>query len=213
MMNDFERNKLVKEYEPLVNKLVKQFVEKVHYPWNEIKSMAYEGLAIALQTYDPYRSKMSFTQFAGFAIRNNILTSLDNEIRTIKLSNYAQKKTVERGETLFNTISIDNNIFESDKLSRNENILYNATLVKEEVFSDGDVFDTLYSKLEDEFSIRDCEIFYRYFGLKDYDEEKGKDIAQHFGISCSLVSNRLKTIIGFIQRDEELVEILSNLLK
>ena len=85
MMTETQKNILVQEYEPLVNKLTKQFVDKVHYPWAEIKSMAYEGLAIALHTYDPQRSKMTFTQFAGFAIRNNILTCLDNEIRTIPI--------------------------------------------------------------------------------------------------------------------------------
>ena len=45
-------------------------------------------------------------------------------------------------------------------------------------FSDGDIFDTLYSKLEDKFSKRDCDIFYMTFGLKDYDVIKGKDIAK-----------------------------------
>lgn len=212
-MTEIERNNLVKTYEPLVNKLTKQFVDKVHYPWAEIKSMAYEGLAIALNTYDPDRSKMTFTQFAGFAIRNNILTCLDNEIRTIKLSAYAQKVSAERGESSFNTVSLDAATPMGEGKTRKENVIYRALPPQEEKFSDGDVFETLYSKLEDNFSTRDCEIFYRTFGLKDYEEEKGKDIAAYFGISCSLVSNRLKAVITFIQKDEDLVEILSNLLK
>lgn len=209
-MTDTERNTLIKSHEPLVNKLTKQFVDKVHYPWDEIKSMAYEGLAIALHTYDPNRSNMSFTQFAGFAIRNNILTCLDNEVRTIKLSAYAQKKTAERGESLFNTISLDVN---NDNDETKEKSVYSLIPPQEERFSDGDVFETLYTKLGDNFSARDCEIFYRYFGLNSHEEEKGKDIATYFGISCSLVSNRLNAIIQYIQKDEDLVEILSNLLK
>ena len=212
-MTDLERNKLVKDYEPLINKLTKQFVDKVHYPWAEIKSMAYEGLAIALNTYDPYRSNMTFTQFAGFAIRNNILTCLTEEMRTIKMSAYAQKLAAEKGMTSFNTVSLDAAAASVESKTRKENIIYRALPPQEEKFSDGDVFETLYSKLEDNFSTRDCEIFYRTFGLKDYEEEKGKDIAAYFGISCSLVSNRLKAVITFIQKDEDLVEILSNLLK
>jgi RNA polymerase sigma factor (sigma-70 family) len=207
-MTEIEKNEFAKNYEPLVNKLTKQFVDKVHYPWDEIKSMAYEGLAIALNTYDPNRSTMSFTQFAGFAIRNNILTCLDKEVRTIKLSAYAQKKVESRGESVFNTLSIDTNVCDDECPSG-----YNRIPRQEETFSDGDVFETLYTKLGENFSTRDCEIFYRYFGLKSYDEEKGKDIAKYFGVSCSLVSNRLKAIIRYIQRDEDLVEILSNLLK
>ena len=100
-------NELVEKYEPLVNKITKQFVDKVKVSWDDVKSMAYEGLAIAFNTYDSERSKMTFVQFAGFAIRNNILTGLNNELRTVKLSAYAQKKAVERGEAVFNSVSMD----------------------------------------------------------------------------------------------------------
>lgn len=216
-MNEIEKNNLVKQYEPLVNKITKQFVDKVHISWDDVKSMAYEGLAIAMKTYDPERSTMTFMQFAGFAIRNNILTSLNNELRTVKLSAYAQKKAVERGEAVFNSISLDLSVKDTPKDASNfpggpkKNDWSN--LVAEAKFDDGDVFETLYSKLEDNLPMRDCEIFYRTFGLKDYDEQKGKDIADYFGISRSLVSIKLKTVISFIQKDDELVEILSNLLK
>lgn len=213
-MTELEKNTLVKTYEPLINKITKQYSEKVKINWEDIKSMAYEGFAIAIETYDPNRSTMTFTQFAGFAIRNNILTSLNNELRTVKLSAYAQKKAIERGDAVFNSVSIEgdwergtDNKTGVPKLKDWENIK------QEDKFSDGDVFETLYSKLEDNFPIRDCEIFYRTFGLKDFDEEKGKDIAKYFGISRSLVSIKLKLVIQFIQKDTELCEILSNLLK
>ena len=57
-------NELVEQYEPLVNKITKQFVDKVKVSWDDVKSMAYEGLAIAFNTYDSERSKMTFVQFA-----------------------------------------------------------------------------------------------------------------------------------------------------
>lgn len=217
-MNNTELNDLVSQYEPLVNKLTKQFVDKIKVPWDDVKSMAYEGLAIAIKNYDPNRSKMTFMQYAGFAIRNNILTSLNNELRTVKLSAYAQKKAVEMGDAVFNSVSIDyaNNDNPSDSgygfvgaPKRGEW----TKLSTSDKWSDGDVFETLYSKLEDNFSTRDCEIFYMTFGLKNYDETKGKDIAKYFGISCSLVSVKVKGIISFIQKDNDLVEILANLLK
>ena len=218
IMNITEQNALVAKYEPLVNKLTKQFVDKINVPWDDVKSMAYEGLAIAINSYDPDRSKMTFLQYAGFAIRNNILTGLNNELRTVKLSAYAQKKAVERGDAVFNSVSIDysNNDNPTDSgygftgaPKRNE---WNK-LSTSDKWSDGDVFETLYSKLEENFPTRDCEIFYMTFGLKNYDELKGKDIADYFGISRSLVSVKVKGIIGFIQKDNDLVEILANLLK
>ena len=108
-MTDIEKNALVQQYEPLINKITKQYSDKVKASWEDIKSMANEGFAIAINTYDSTRSKMTFAQFAGFAIRNNILTSLNNELRTVKLSAYAQKKAIEKGDAVFNSVSIEAN--------------------------------------------------------------------------------------------------------
>ena len=212
-MTDIEKNALVQQYEPLINKITKQYLDKVKASWEDLKSMAYEGFAIAINTYDSTRSSMTFAQFAGFAIRNNILTSLNNELRTVKLSAYAQKKAIEKGNAVFNSVSIEANL-DSDSertgVPKQKDML---NIRQEEKFSDGDVFETLYSKLEENLPMRDCEIFYRTFGLKDFEEEKGKDIAVYFGISRALVSIKLRSVIQFIQKDEELVEVLSNLLK
>ena len=221
VLTQIEKNALALQYEPLVNKITKQFVDKLKsVSWEDVKSMAYEGLALAMEQYDSEKSKMTFTQYAGFAIRNNILTGLNNELRTVKLSAYAQKKAVERGEAVFNTVSMDvlrrENPQQSDtNPARNMASIndWRNYLNEPAKFDDGDVFETLYSKLEENLATRDCEIFYMTFGLKDYEETKGKDIADYFGISRSLVSIKLKTVIGFIQKDDELVEILSNLLK
>lgn len=213
-MTEFEKNELVKKYEPLVNKMVRQFSEKVHAPWDDIKSMAYEGLAIAINNYDSERSNMNFTQFAGFAIRNNILTSLNNELRTVKLSAYAQKKVVEYGESTFNTISIDslNTNDDNTHIGMSSSKYYSAMSV-EAKFDDGDVFETLYYELENNFSDRDCKIFYMTFGLKNYDITKGKDIAELFNVSKGTVSVRVNIMINFIRKNEDLMEILANLLK
>jgi RNA polymerase sigma factor (sigma-70 family) len=216
-MTEFEKTTLTKQYEPLINKITNQFVKSGTGQWDDIKSMAYEGFAIAMCSYDATRSNMSFTQFAGFAIRNNILTCLNNELRTVKLSAYAQKKTTERGGTLFNSVSID--VINKDNTGKETNykgVSKSADIMKlsqEPTFSDGNIFDTIYNKLEANFSPRDCEIFYRTFGLKNYNEELGKDIADSLGISRSLISVRLKRVISFIRKDEDLVEILANLLK
>lgn len=215
-MTEFEKNKLTKQFEPLINKITKQFIDKGVGQWDDVKSMAYEGFAIALNSYNPNKSKMTFMQFAGFAIRNNILTCLNNELRTVKLSAYAQKKAAENGEAIFNSVSFDACWSDGDGSHHRNGAKWKKEyekLSQDATFADGCTFETLYTKLEDNFGIRDCEIFYRTFGLKDFDEEKGKDIAKYFGISRSLVSIKLKSIITYIQQDEELIEVLSNLLK
>lgn len=209
-ITETEKNALAKQYAPLVNKITKQFVEKVKVSWDDVMSMAWEGFAIAIETYDDTRSKMNFTQFAGFAIRNNILTSLDNELRTVKLSYYAQKKALASGEAIFNSVSIDASVRQDDEIKPRELVM---NMYQDEKFSDGDIFEYLYSRIEDKFSERDCKMFYMHFGLKDYDELKGKEIAEKFNVSEGLVSQKIKRIIKFIRKDNELCEILANLLK
>ena len=127
-----QKNALAVQYEPLVNKITSQFIKTVNIPWEDVKSMAWEGLAIAFETYDDDRSSMSFTQFAGFSIRNNILTCLDNELRTVKMSNYIQKQATESGAPLFNTVSIDQPCQIDDDLKPREMVM---GLAEEEKFS------------------------------------------------------------------------------
>ncbi len=209
-MNIQDKNNLVEQYEPLINKLVKQFYNKVACSWEELKSMAYEGFAIAIRSYDEEKSNMNFTQYAAFAIRNNILTSLDNELRIVKLSAYAQKKAIKNGETLFNSVSIDHPIRNDEDDMNPREIVTN--MYENENFSNGNVFDYLYTRLETTFSERDYTIFYKAFGLKGYEETPGRIIAKEYGVSEGLVSQRLKKVITFIRRDKDLCEMLSSLI-
>lgn len=207
-----DQNKLAKQYEPLVNKITKQFIGKVQASWNDVKSMAWEGLVIAFNTYDENRSNMTFLQFAGFAIRNNILTSLDNELRTVKMSNYAQKKAIDAGETLFTSVSMttisgDKGGDDRDNISKE----YKYGLYEDSKWDSGNIYDYLYYRIEKQFSERDCKIFYMSFGLNGFDDMKGKDIADELGVSEGLVSQKVKKIVSFIRKDKDLCEMLANL--
>ena len=83
-----DQSKLIKKYEPLTVKITRQFVQKTKLPWDVIKSMAYEGLVLAFKNYDPARSELTFLQFAGYSIRNTILTAIYEESRTVKMNQY-----------------------------------------------------------------------------------------------------------------------------
>ena len=213
-LSTIEKNKLAVQYEPLVNKITKQFQEKTHMEWNAIKSMAYEGLVLAFNTYDNKKSNMKFLNYAAFAIRNNILTSIDNELRTVKLSNYAQKRSKEKGESLFNTVSLDSVVGKERRVDTGAHQVaeFKRGCYESDKFSNGDVYEYLYKRLGDEFCEKDLDIFYRSFGLKDYDVEKGKDLAKKFGCSEGLISQKNKKIITYIQGDNDLREMLGSLL-
>lgn len=211
-----ERNELVKQYEKLINKITAQFNQRGLMSWDDIKSMAYEGFVIAINTYDSDKSKMTFTQFAAFAIRNNILTSIDNELRTVKMSAYAQKKANESGETLFNSVSMsaltgsygDGTTGKGDERISKE---YKYGLYEGARWESGNAYEYLYYRLENAFSERDCQMFYMSFGLKDYEDMKGKEVAKQFGVSEGLVSQKVKKVINFIKNDGELREMMANL--
>ena len=211
-----EKTDLVKQYEPLMNKLTKQFVSQVKIDWDSVKSMAYEGFVLAMMNYDDERSKLSFKQFAGWSIRNNILSSLDKELRTVSMSAYAQKKAQEAGEATFNSVSLSVISGEASVTGGDDDGKgcreYKYGVYEKDKFSDGDVYEYLYTRLEDKFSERDCEMFYRIFGLKGFADEKGKDVAKAFGVSEGLVSQKIKKMILFIRGDEELTEMLGNLI-
>ena len=209
ILTQTEKNKLAIQYEGLVNKMTYQFASKIAMDWNDIKSMAYEGLALAIEQYDSERSSMNFMQFAAFAIRNNILTSLDNEARTIKMSAYNQKKAKEAGITNYK-IRIDLQVNQPDDDSKAIKEMVLGTY-EDAKFADGDVFETIYEMLGEKFSARDCEIFFRTFGLNGYEEEKCKDIAKMFELSIGMVSIVNKKIIKYIRSNENMCELLANL--
>ena len=213
------KDKEVQQYAPLVYKITKQFVNSVKMPWGDISSMAWEGLILAFKRYDPERSNMTFVQFAASSIRNNILSSIDYELRTVRMSAYAQKKANDMGLPSFTSISmtaLSGNQGRSGVATQDDDCQtskeYRYNLYEEIKPSYKEIMDELYKRLEDRFSERDIKIFYMSFSLKDYDEYKCKDIAKIFKVSEGRVSQIVKHIINYIKNDKDLKEYLMDLL-
>ena len=206
---DKQKNELTKQYEPLINKLTGQFYASVQMDWDSIKSMAYEGFALALNKYDESKSSMSFMSFAAFEMRNNIMTRLTEESRTVKLPFEEQKRRKESGEPLFNSVSIDRSVREDDDIKPREIVMGMYETAR---FADGDVFSYLYERLEEKFPQRECDMFYMSFGLKGFEDTPNQDIAKKFGVSEGLVSQKKRKIIDWIRTDRDLCEMLSNLV-
>ncbi len=205
---DKQKNELTKQYEPLINKLTGQFYTTVQMDWDSIKSMAYEGFALALNKYDESKSSMSFMSFAAFEMRNNIMTRLTEEARTVKLPFEEQKRRKESGEPLFNTVSIDQSVRDDDDIKPREIVMGMYETAR---FADGDVFNYLYERLEEKFPQRECDMFYMSFGLKGFEETPNQDIAKKFCVSEGLVSQKKRKILDWIKTDQDLCEMLSNL--
>ena len=209
-MTEMEKNKLVGQFEPLINRITNQFYKKGLMSWDQLRSMALEGFAIAMNQYDEKRSNMSFTQYAGFAIRNNIFNCVDEELRVVKLSHYAQKKIAEKGGNLFNSVSMDE-MASRDNTDGRHRSDYRINAYTPAKFADGDVYAHIYEELEKHFSERDCKMFYMSFGLHGYDNTPGKVIAQTMGVSEGLVSQKIKKVVTWMRKNDSICEALQSL--
>lgn len=209
-----EQNKLIMKYEPLVVKITRQFVQKTGQPWEVIKSMAYEGLILAFKNYDASKSELTFLQYAGYSIRNCILYSLDNELRTVKMNQYNQAQAVASGDPLFNMVNFDQLIKDSDDgRDSNRSVEIRLGFYENEKFSCGDIYEYLYYRIEQNFKQRDCEMFYKVFGLNGFADEKSQDVAKFYNVSNGLISQKIKKIVEFIKHDNDLCEMLGQLLE
>jgi hypothetical protein len=65
--------------------------------------------------------------------------------------------------------------------------------------------------IESKHKQRDIDVFYRYFGLKGYQKEKGKDIAKSLGISPSMITGIINSILKNLKNDSKAMDILVDL--
>jgi DNA-directed RNA polymerase specialized sigma subunit len=75
-----------------------------------------------------------------------------------------------------------------------------------------DPFKYLFDKLEKVFSERDCDIFYKVFGINGVEQMKGFEVANEYGVSAGLISQKISKMIKWIREDKDLFERLGELL-
>lgn len=210
--SDEVRNKLAIQFEPLVNKIVGQQYRILKADWDVLKSMAYEGLADAMNKYDPTRSKMTFTQYAAFAMLNSIRNSSSTELHVVAMTSYMQNK-VRNGEipgSTFETMSIDSCVrADTDERPSNE---AQYGLFEQASFEDGDIIKTLCDDLKTNCNATDVYCFMHYYGLLDCPETPVKDLADTFGVTSGRISQRIKKVEKYIKSNEDLLDILRSLL-
>lgn len=203
-MNEKERNDLAKQYLPLVKKITNQFSKKCGLDYDEIESFAWEGFTIAMNTYNPQRSNMNFTQFAGYGIRNAILSGINNTQSTISVSYYIRKKMNETGGVVPTTISIEKNFENDDHLD--------ALGLLDDETPDENPWELLIEKIKKNFPDDIADTFFSVYGLDGHKVEKAKDIAHRMNVSGSLITKRIKKVVDFIRNDKELSNALRETL-
>jgi hypothetical protein len=127
----------------------------------------------------------------------------------MKTNWYGAKKM---GAGMLDAISLDGMIndegeFDQDRLAHMgmEDPNYNLTNSEEKNWSD------LYKIIESTFKQRDVDIFYRYFGLKEHNREKAKDIAKSMGMSPGNIKPIIDKILNTLKKNSRAMDLLMNL--
>lgn len=207
------RNACAKQYMPMVHKIVNGFVGKCRLNKPELMSAALQGFTHAMNTWrksdrDDNKS-VPFKTYAGYCVRNQILVDINNLSYVVKTNQYA----VDKMGSKLAGVSLDSFGFDSEDDFKQDRIAalgiedanYNLSKSEEEQWDD------LYKLIERKYKQRDIDIFYRYFGLKGYQKEKGKEIAKNIGVSPSMVTAVVNMILNTLKKDPKAMDILMDI--
>lgn len=217
------RNKVAKQYEPLVHKIARSFFGKSNLEIDDLISAGYQGLTYAMNNYGKKTDKSkveddqikvyTFTQYASYMIRFAILEDIKNLSQIVRVPISQQNK--ERKEKGYNT---RNNTTSGDETVGNDSDGNSKTMFDYmDSSSDGEVDKTeqdelmkkIYQKVKDHFDGMTLDIWQAANGLGPYNDEplKKKDIAKKYNIVSSNVSYYLHKVNMYINNDKELKEL------
>ena len=206
------RNACAKQYMPMVHKIVNTYVGQSRLSKPELMSAALQGFADAMNDWrkNGDDSAVPFKTYAAYRVKQQILNDINTHSYSVKTNWYGVKKM---GSGMLNALSLDgmpkdeDGEFKQDRLKfLGNDPNYNLTPAEQ------DNWDELFKIIENTFKQRDIDIFYRYFGLKGHNKEKGKDIAKSLGISPQLVVNVVKEVVlKTLKKNPKAMEILTDL--
>ena len=207
------RNACAKQYMPMIHKIVNDFVGKSRLDKPELMSAAMIGFTDAMNDWrkdGKEENSVPFKTYVAYRVRQQILNDINTLSYTVKTNWYGVKKM---GSGMLSAVSLDGfkdaeGEFKQDHLAvmGQEDPNYNLSKSEEDNWAE------LYKIIERTFKQRDIDVFYRYFGLKGHNKEKGKDIARSLGISPALVAGIVKDgILKKLKTIPKAMEILQDL--
>lgn len=206
------RNACAKQYMKMIHKIVNDYVGTCRLGKPELMSAALQGFTDAMNDWrkNGDESAVPFKTYAAYRVKHQILADINAYSYSLKTNWYGISKM---GSTLLTAVSLDNMPKDSDgdfksdhmKALGAEDKNFNLTGTEE------DNWNALYKLIESKYKQRDIDVFYRYFGLKGYQKEKGKDIAKSLGISPSAITGIVNNILVTLKKDSKAMDILLDL--
>lgn len=205
------RNAASKMYMPVVLKIVKSYEGKSRLDKHSLMSAALMGMTDAMNDWkrepdEKNEKTVSFKSYLVARVRQQILNDINKFGHSLSGTNsYAAK---EYGSSLLDAVSLDgipgDDDFKQDRIA--------ALGVEEPTGDKYDAWESLYKLIEKTFSVRDVDIFYRFFGLNGRKREKSKDIAKSYNMSEGNIRNSiLNKILKWLRTNPRASEILSDI--
>lgn len=202
-----EREEYANQYTPLVYKIANQNKDKTPLTYDDIIGFGFEGLADAMNTYNP-DSGQSFLQYAAYRIYYFIMNGTNREGHIVTFSNYQQKKAKAEGRPTY----IHQSIISRTDSDGEEHWNIPEPSVDPDRTSVDNALEDIRIFVTSHFSARDADIFFQTFGLGDKEDVPRTQIAKQYKVSSAAITYVNQRIITAIRRDEVLCEELEDLL-
>lgn len=189
-------NKQIKQYENLVYKIAHSLKNTINLPFEDLVQ---EGFIAVIEAHDTYKegTSQSLFQYIGWMIRYRIQVVGAKLGQKVSGYSYYAKKVNGATCSIVDTDTCSNIIKSDLNLTNTLNMKMS--------------FDYLFEKIEEKFSLRDCEIFYKAFGLKNYVMEKSCEIAKQYSTTPANITIIKNKIIKFLKSNEDTMSLLKDL--
>ena len=214
------RSKIVKQYSKMAVAIAAKYRDKCGLDWNSLVSAANMGLVKAMNDYkrnthsdieDDKMKKLSFKQYAGWRINQQILNDINNYSRTVRVTQHGFEKAKKEGRS-FSTVRIDISAEDGERGNLADKLPGMTTDPVAGKIQDTGQIEKIYDMIDKKFPDKTTSIFYSYFGLHGYKKMTGVELSKQYGITGAAVSQRVKSVITWLQNDKKTRPLLQELL-
>lgn len=227
------RTAIVRQYAPLMHKIVNQYVGQSSLSRTELLSAAMMGLIKAMNDYGKNKTvqdetdanidsnelkekkRLTFQQYAGWRIQQQILADINEYSRNVRIPQNAYDKFKKENKPLYQAVRFDTAGDEDSADAAADRILQMSENPEDMKTPDAPetakLWETAFKLIEEKFGLKKASIFYRVFGVNGYKQAKKQDIAKQNGISAPFVTYIVKNIIDFCRENTQLKYFLTEL--
>lgn len=210
LKSDKERNRIARELEPLMMKIVGQWDGRCPLDRDLLEMQARYGMVYAMNNYRE-GTPQSFIQYAAWCMRNWILNGINEFGSTVRIGAGERKRLLDSGDTVYRTTSIDRIDDEGKEdrglmgeISEKSSYTDNFELVTRDY-----VVGKVVKYVEGKFDKRHKDIFFSTYELNGKKKMKGIDLAKKYHCTAALISQLNREVLDSIRGNTNLMELLS----